>query len=110
VPLPAGIAADAEFASAFVSRGPADNRGRSLRELDLGSRLMRYPCSFMIYSDAFDALPAATLDAVYRRLWAVLSGDEQDARYARLTPADRTAIVEILRATKKGLPDYFGRP
>jgi len=69
---------------------------------------MRYPCSYMIYTDAFDALPPAALDAVYRRLWTVLSGREKDARYARLTPADRAAVIEILRETKKGLPPYFG--
>ena len=61
----------------------------------------------MIYTPAFDALPAPALDAVYRRLWTVLSGGEPDARYGRLTRADRSAIVAILRATKKGLPPYF---
>jgi hypothetical protein len=68
---------------------------------------MRYPCSYMIYTPAFEALPAAAKDAVYRRLWQVLSGQEQKAPYDRLSPADRRAIVEILRETKKGLPDYF---
>ena len=46
---------------------------------------MRYPCSYMIYSDAFDALPAAAKDQVYRRLWQVLSGQDKDARYAVLS-------------------------
>ena len=61
----------------------------------------------MIYSDAFDALPAAAKDQVYRRLWQVLSGQDKDVRYAVLSAADRQAIVEILRDTKKDLPDYF---
>jgi hypothetical protein len=61
----------------------------------------------MIYSEAFDALPVEARDAIYRRLWQVLSGAEPDARYARLTPADRRAILEILRDTKNGLPAYF---
>ena len=105
--LPAGIAAGAEFTTTFVARGPFDNRGRTLRALDLRSRLMRYPCSFMIYSEAFDALPAALLDATYRRLWTVLSGNDRSERYVRLSAADRSAVVEILRATKKGLPAYY---
>jgi hypothetical protein len=62
----------------------------------------------MIYSEAFDQLPDAAKTAVYRRLWRVLSGQEREAPYDRLSLADRRAIVEILRATKKGLPEYFG--
>jgi len=109
-PLPSGIAGNTDFATVFTRRGPSDSKGRSLRTLDLRSRLMRYPCSFMVYAEAFDALPAAALDAVYRRMWAVLSGSEKDVRYARLAAADRRAVVEILRETKKGLPEYFKQP
>ena len=68
---------------------------------------MRYPCSYMIYSPAFEALPPALKDAVYQRMWQILSGGEKAAKYARLTSADRQAVVEILRETKKGLPEYF---
>jgi hypothetical protein len=95
------------FAEVFAALGPDDERGRSLRELKLEGRLMRYPLSYMIYSRAFDALPREARDAIYRRLWGVLSGGSDDARYAHLTSADRAAIVEILVATKTGLPDYF---
>ena len=75
--------------------------------LDLGTRIMRYPCIYMIYSDAFDALSAPAKDAVYRRLWQVLSGGDAASKYARLSAGDRRAILEILRDTKPGLPDYF---
>ena len=40
----------------------------------------------MIYSPAFDGLPAEVKGAVYRRMWQVLSGQERGAKYARLTP------------------------
>jgi hypothetical protein len=95
------------FAEKFAALGPTDERGRSLRELELDGRLMRYPLSYMIHSRAFDALPDEARAALYRRLWAVLSGAVAEERYAHLSPADRTAIVEILVATKPGLPDYF---
>ena len=96
------------FAQRFSSIGPRDMRGRSLRELDLTRRLMKYPCSYLIYSPAFDALPARAKDPIYRRMWQVLSGEEQDDRYrAALSLADRQAIVEILRDTKTDLPAYF---
>ena len=55
-----------------------------------------------------DALPAAAKDAVYTRMWEVLSGREKRQPYAsRLSAADRQAIIEVLRATRKDLPSYF---
>ena len=95
------------FAATFMGQGPRDAKGRSLRDLDLRRRLFRYPCSYMIYTEAFDALPAAGRDAVYTRLWDILSGREKHQRYNRLTAADRQAIIEILRETKRDLPVYF---
>ena len=96
------------FAERFSTSGPRDRKGRSLYELDLNQRLMKYPCSYLIYSAAFDALPPRAKDPIYRRLWDVLSGQEQDARYqSALSRTDRQSIVEILRNTKKDLPDYF---
>jgi hypothetical protein len=52
-------------------------------------------------------MPEAAKSAVYARLWEVLSGKDPDKVYQRLEPADRDAIIEILRDTKKDLPDYF---
>jgi hypothetical protein len=96
------------FAERFSAAGPRDRKGRSLYELDLNRRLMKYPCSYLIYSPAFDALPPVAKDPIYRRMWEVLSGQEQEPRYrAALSRADRQAVVEILRDTKKDLPRYF---
>jgi hypothetical protein len=95
------------FAEAFAALGPRDGKGRSLRDLDLTRRLMRYPCSYLIYSRAFDGLPTEAGSAIYQRLWDILSGQDSDPRYGRLSFADRQAIVEILRDTKPDLPSYF---
>jgi hypothetical protein len=96
------------FAERFASEGPKDSKGRSLRQLDLTHRLMRYPCSYLVYSPMFDALPPPIKTLIYARLWQVLSGAEKDVRYRNaLSLADRQAIVEILRDTKPGLPPYF---
>jgi len=94
------------FAEKFMALGPRDSKGRSLRQLNLDLRLMQYPCSYMIYSEAFDALPAAAKAAAYDRLWQVLSGQDKDKKY-KLSLVDRQAIVEILRETKKDLPAFF---
>jgi hypothetical protein len=106
-PLPSPVKGSSTFAQEFASQGPHDSRGRSLRDLDLTHRLLRYPCSFMIYGEAFEALPGAVKNLVYERMWDVLSGRETNKVYARLSLPDRRAIVEILRETKEGLPDYF---
>jgi hypothetical protein len=106
-PLPGPIAGTSSFASTFSAVGPRDRHGRSLRDLDLGKRLLRYPCSYLIYSEPFDALPATAKAAIYERLWEVLSGRDTAPRYNALSATDRTAIVEILRDTKKDLPTYW---
>jgi hypothetical protein len=97
-PLPGKVEGLSGFAEKFMARGKRDSKGRSLRDLDLNHRLLRYPCSYMIYSPAFDALPVTARRAVYQRMLAVLAA--RDA-------GDRRAIVEILRDTKSDLPDWF---
>lgn len=95
------------FAEVFGGNALRDPRGRSLRDLDLKTRLLRYPCSYLIYSEAFDGMPAIVRDRVYRRLWEVLTGEDAQPKFANLSPDDRKAILEILLATKKGLPEYW---
>lgn len=106
VPLGA-IKGNSGFAEWFAAQGPKDPAGRSLRALKLDRRLMTYPLSYTIYSVAFDGLPPAVRQATYRRLWDVLTSTAKEPRYAHLTAADRTAMLEILRATKTDLPSVF---
>jgi hypothetical protein len=83
------------YASEFGAQGPKDHLGRSLRDLDLTTRMFRYPCSFLIYSAQFDGLPQLARDRVYRRLYDELTGHGQHD------------ILEILRDTKQDLPPYW---
>ncbi len=96
-----------DFVRDFAARGPRDRRGRSLRDFDLKTRIFKYPCSYLIYSAAFDALPAPVKDHVLRRLWEVLTGRDTSADFAHLSADDRRAILEILRETKPDLPAYW---
>ncbi len=105
--LTASVRGTSNFTTEFPKQGPADHRGRSLREFDLKSHLFRYPLSFLVYSEAFDALPPPAKDYVWRRLWEVLSGRDQRKEFATLLPADRAAIREILVETKPDLPAYW---
>jgi hypothetical protein len=86
----------------FQAQGPRDQRGRSLRDLDLHSRLFKYPLSYVIYSEAFNALPADVKQLVYARLREILRGPDGPAP-PHLSASDRAAILEILIATK---PDF----
>ena len=94
-PLEAPIRGSERYSSDFAAQGPKDRKGRSLRDLDLKTRMFRYPCSFLIYSEQFDALPQNARDALYRRL------------FDTLTAQKRFDVIEILRDTKKGLPAYW---
>jgi hypothetical protein len=89
-----------DFAREFQRRGPRASKGRSLRQLDLQTRLCRYPCSFLIYSSAFDALPKEMKVYLWGRLQQILTGQDQSATYATLTARDRQEVLDILRETK----------
>ena len=95
---------DSGYAEEFAARGPRDAQGRSLRDFDLRTRIFKYPCSYLIYNEAFDSLPTQAREYVYHRLFEVLTGRDQSPAFARLSGDTRRAILEILLATKPGLP------
>jgi hypothetical protein len=106
-PLTSEIKGSVIFANEFMKRGPADTQGRSLRDFDLERRLFKYPCSYLIYSSAFDTLEDSLRQQVYRQLWDVLASDSPPAQYTHLDKATRRSILEILRDSKAGLPPYW---
>lgn len=99
-PLRGSVIGTGSFAREFAIGGPRDSHGRSLRDFDLQRRLFKYPLSFLIYSEGFEQLPVDARSAVYRRLSLILNADGPGAEYPKLSRADRTAIREILTATK----------
>jgi hypothetical protein len=99
-PLTAPVSGTSSFAREFERQGPASKAGRSLLELDLQRRLFRFPCSYLVYSPAFDALPSLVKDYAYRRLREVLTGEDTSDVFAHLSRGDRAAINEILVETK----------
>ena len=101
------VAGTSTFAEEFEAKGPRDAKGRSLRDLDLKRRLFRYPLSYLIYSGSFDGLPEEMKQYVYRRLWQVLSADDESPGFAHLRRSQRRAIIEIVADTKKDLPAYW---
>ncbi len=86
-PLDSPVSGSTDFAGQFAARGPFDSEGRSLRQFDLATRTFRYAVSYLVYSEAFDALPDTARHYLYGRFKAAL-GDEH------------AVTLSILRATK----------
>jgi hypothetical protein len=106
-PLEDRVVGTSGFAEEFAAKGPRDSQGRSVRDFDLQKRIFKYPCSYLIYSEAFDAIPAPAKEFIYHRMFEVLTGREQGPEYAALSSEDRRAVLEILVATKPGLPEEW---
>lgn len=101
--------ATSAFAKSFEKAGPFDSQGRSLRKLRLHGRLFEYPCSFLIYSDAFDAIPKEMKARLYQRLHEILTGEDRSETYQNISSRNKQAICGILKETKKDLPEYWNK-
>lgn len=108
-PLPGRVQGTAGFREDFEARGPFDANGRSLRQFDLERRLFRYPMSFLIYTEAFDVLPDFVKEPFYRRVVEILDGRDTSGEFEHMDAADRTAIREILLATKPEFQEMLDR-
>lgn len=102
-PLGGRVTGTSGFTEEFESRGPVDRAGRSLRDLNLQDRLFEYPLSFLVYTDAFDALPGVVKRMAYQRIGEILDGRDESGVYAHVTPELAGTVREILRDTK---PDF----
>jgi hypothetical protein len=94
------IAGPSGFAAEFASHGVRDSHGRSLKDLDLNHRLLKYPMSYLIYSKSFDSMPAKVKDYAYRRFHEILTGVDKTKDFAHLSESDRADILAILNETK----------
>lgn len=102
-PLTEPVRGTSDFAKEFAAAGPRDAQGRSLRELDLQRRLLRYPCSWLIHSEAFQALPRETREYVWYRLKTILNRSDAHDDFPNLSGEDRRNLRDMLCAT---LPEF----
>lgn len=75
-PLEDRLVGNAAYREWFEAQGPADAQGRSLRRLDLETRLLYYPLSYLIHSDDFHLLPDFVRDYVWRAIAEALKGND----------------------------------
>ncbi|MCC7377317.1 MAG: hypothetical protein IT581_21825 [Verrucomicrobiales bacterium] len=101
---PAAIRSDEAFIEDF-RRNRREVGGRSLKDLDVRARLLRYRCSYMIYSPVFDGLPEVIKKKVYVRLARALKPGRDDAAASHLDDDEKRAIREILLGTLNDLPN-----
>lgn len=98
-----GIQGSPRFPAAFRANRRTDAHGRSLKDLDLHTRLFTYRCSYMIYSESFDHLPASLKTRIAGLLHEGLTATNPPAPFQHLPAPERQAIREILIATKPDL-------
>ena len=104
-----GIQGDGVFAPAYAKSRKSDAKGRSLRDLDLQTRLFRYRCSPLIYSESFATLPKELHDIILLRLSSGLRAFPPSPSFGHLPDDERAAIHEILSATLPNLPVGWGK-
>jgi hypothetical protein len=93
------VAGNTTFARDFAAAGPHDKKGRSLRDLDLNKRLLRYPLSYLVYSEQFAGLQGAARKQFFKRAKEILTSDDPGRDFSHISQADRAAIAEILTET-----------
>jgi len=98
--LTPGMIGESPLAADLRLSAKRDASGRSLRDLDGKTRLLRYRCSYMIYSPTFTGLP----DPVRQRVLIDLAAKLQEpADESHLPAEERAALHAILTET---LPEY----
>ncbi|HEV2703757.1 MAG TPA: hypothetical protein VGV09_19185 [Steroidobacteraceae bacterium] len=97
VPYTDVISGNSGFAAWFQQQGIKDGQGRSLRELDLKTRLLRYPLSYLVYTPAFEGLPEYARDYLFGRFAAVLREHHE------------TTTLQILAATQPAFAQYLAK-
>jgi hypothetical protein len=92
-----GLAGDEAFQKAFGSRHPRATSGDSLADFRLHGRLFKFPCSYMIYSSAFEGLPDTVKSLVLERMREALDG--RGPHGGRIQASTRARIRAILEET-----------
>lgn len=103
VELTAPIRGTSRFTEEFQSRGKRDALGRSLRDFDLQTGLFRYPLSYLIESESFDALPHSVRAYIDGRIAGILDGSDESSEFDHITDEQRQIISEVVRATMPAL-------
>jgi hypothetical protein len=99
-----GIEGNGDFQAAFEKNGPRTPEGRSLKDMQLLTRLFKYRCSYTIYGLTFQNLMPQLKTTVFQRLTEALEGKAKLNRYDYLGERERKNIMAILATTVPDAP------
>lgn len=105
--LPGGVEGGEAFQRGFQRNERKAASGRSLKDFRLYERLMKYRCSHLIYSDAFDQLPTEIRTIILEQLHGILTQPAEHPDFAHLSGSEREHIFEILSETLPRLPPVW---
>jgi len=88
-----------KFVTEFKAKSKTDSRGRSLRDLDLQSRLFKYRCSYMIYSKSFRDSSKILKNSVLNRIKEIMTSESPQLGYEYLEAEEKKTIFDILSGT-----------
>jgi len=97
--LPGEIHPPRDLVEAFQKGARKTRDGRSLKDLDLKSRLFRYRLSYLVDTEMFRSLPPPLLEYLRGRFREILRGGDRRGSLGELSDADRTDLVSVLRET-----------
>lgn len=94
-----GIEGDESFQTAFSARAARASDGRSLKDMQLNTRLFKYRCSYMVHSITFQHLTPPLKETVIARMKQILSGTDSSGQFDYLSESERRHIWCILTDT-----------
>ena len=94
-----GATGDPEFQEAWTARFPRAATGESLADFKLYGRVFKNRCSYMIHSEAFEALPVPVKKKVLAVLRSRIEGPEEAAW---IGGSEKRRLAAILRETVAG--------
>ena len=106
--LPAkGIEGDPDFIRDFQAKKITTGSGHSLKDFDLKTRLFKYRCTYMLYTDSWKEAPRDIKDKVYLHMAQGLKETGTPKDMSHLPVSERLAIRAILKETLPGLPAWW---
>lgn len=103
--LPAGgVIGHPRYIEDFRKNRRPSRTGASLKDLDLKTRLLKYRCSYMIYTRPWLEMPAEIKAELITRLHRALQSSD-DPLSDHLPEFERLQILRVLRDTLPGLPE-----
>lgn len=106
-PLKHAIHSSSSCEKAFRNMGSEDSHERSLRDFSLETRLFESPCNYLIYSESFQSMPEKLKPKIYNKLWKILTGENNQPEFSKLSIASRKTIHSIPKETLPELPEYW---